>query len=61
MLKVVQHFSKHCSFHLQCECVLVRCFLEALYTAGSRRRVGCKKQIGGAEEITNKSFENVQH
>jgi hypothetical protein len=26
MLKVIKHFSKHCNYHLQGECLLVRHF-----------------------------------
>jgi hypothetical protein len=40
ILIIIQRFFKHCCFHLQGECVVVRLFLEALYRAGIRWRVG---------------------
>jgi hypothetical protein len=44
ILKVIQPFGKHCSCHLQGECVLVGCFSEALKRAGGRWRARCDKQ-----------------
>jgi hypothetical protein len=40
MLKVIQCFDKHCSCHLESECVLFRHFLEALKRACRGWQVG---------------------
>jgi hypothetical protein len=50
MLKVTQHFGKHCSYHLQGECVFVGCFWKPCIEQVVGYEWELTKQIGGVEE-----------